>query len=180
MSNDSDDAPPPSSFFLRGDAWAVAGGGLAIGLAVATRFVIGEVYSGYEARVLLESLIGGGLYLVSAIVGASATIVALMLTILGLARSSDSKFSPALYRQIRRISVLASVVLVLSVLTLLIMTIPVHKADNLPSSWIRWVYYVVSASVATLSGATITLVFMLLSAVLAIIRTVSPAPDRDD
>lgn len=168
---------PAVSFFARGDAWAVLAGAFAIGLAVAVRWVVGEAYSNYEAKVLLESIVAGGLYLASSLTGASATIIALMLTVLGLARNANKQFSDALYGQIRWISIISAAVLAGSIIALLMMSVPLTRADNLPRGWIKGLYYTISALLATSSGAMVALVVMLLTAVLGIIRAVAPDAD---
>lgn len=167
---------PAVSFFARGDAWAVLAGAFAIGLALAVRWVVGEAYSNYEARVLLKSMVAGGLYLASSLTGASATIIALMLTVLGLARNTKH-FSDALYGQIRWISIISATVLAGSIVALLMMSVPLTHADNLPRGWIKGLYYAISALLATSSGAMVALVVMLLTAVLGIIRVVAPDAD---
>ncbi len=163
-----------SSVFARGDAWAGLAGLFSMGLAFAVRVAIGRVYSVYEARQLLQSLVEGGFFLVSTITTASATVLALMLTVLGFVRRSDANFGPAWFGQIRWISIVASVTFAGSVLTLLLMSVPLAEADGIPRSWNKALYHTVSASVAILSGLTISLVVMLLTAVLGIIARVSP------
>ena len=165
------------SLFARGDYWAIMAGAFSLGLAVAVRFVVGEAYSNYEARVLFKALVGGGLYLASSLAGGAATILALTLTVLGLTRNSDTRFSNALYGQMRWIAIMAAAVLASSVVALLLMSVPLTRADNIPRGWIKGFYYTVSGVLATSSGAMIALVVMLLTAVLGIIRAVAPDAD---
>ena len=161
-------------FIVRGDIWALIGGLFSIGVAALVRFAVGSAYSAWEAKALLHSLISGGLYLVSTIAGASATIIALMLAAIGLIRREDREFDDVVFDQLRWISILSAVVLAVSILTLLLMSVPLDRADNIPRAWFKGVYYTVSSLIATLSGMMIALVIMLLTAVLGIVRSIGP------
>lgn len=126
---------------------------------------------------LLHALVSGGFYLVSAIVAASTTIIALILAAVGLTRQAEARFSDAAYGQLRWISILSAVVLAASIFTLLLMSVPLERADNIPRGWAKGVYYTVSSLIATLSGMMIALVIMLLTTVLGIIRGIAPDAD---
>ena len=165
------------SHFLRGDIWAVVGGLFSVGVAGGVRWAVGSAYNAYEAKVLLHSLVSGGLFLVSTIAAASATIIALMLTAVGLISSSKTQFSNSLYGQLRWISILSAVVLAFSILTLLMMSLPLERADNIPRAWIKGAYYTISTLIATLSGMMIALVIMLLTAVLGIVKAIAPGAE---
>lgn len=181
VSEEEEPSAPPEKkgpgFYSRGDMWAVAAGLFSVAVAVGVRFGVGTAYNAYEARKLMHSLVDGSLYLVSTTGTASATIVALMLTLLGLATSVDHTFSRALYGQIRWISILAGTTLAGSVVTLLLMSIPLEDSDEFPHELIPAVYYTVSGLVAALSGLLIAVVVMLVTAVLGLIRTLAPDAD---
>jgi hypothetical protein len=100
---------------------------------------VGSAYNNYEARVLLHALVSGGFYLVSAIVAASTTIIALILAAVGLTRQAEARFSDAAYGQLRWISILSAVVLAASIFTLLLMSVPLERADNIPRGWAKGV-----------------------------------------
>ena len=61
-------------------------------LGVGARWAIGSVYSQGEALQLMETLRSSGLYLGSAAATASATILALMLTITGMIRPAATRW----------------------------------------------------------------------------------------
>ncbi|WP_233995765.1 hypothetical protein [Erythrobacter sp. SD-21] len=65
---------------------------LAACLGYAARSAIGRVYGAAEAVDLLNALSRAGLYLGSAIATASATIIALMLTLIGMIRRINTDF----------------------------------------------------------------------------------------
>lgn len=159
----------------RGDAWACFAGLFSVALAVGVRVSIGTVYSGHEARQLLSSLVDGGLYLASTTTTASATILALMLTVLGFVRRVDEDFDTAWFSQIRWVSILAATDFGLSAVTLLLMSVPVSESNEIPQWWNVALYYTTSAMTVIITGLTVSLVVMLLTAIVGIIDRVAPA-----
>ena len=89
--NKKDDSESEVKLFV-GSRRALYGGVIAAAVALAGQWLLGSIYSGYEARQFLESMSSSALYFGSAIVTASATILALMLTILSLTSQSDDDF----------------------------------------------------------------------------------------
>lgn len=92
---------------------------------------------------------------------ASATIVALMLTALGLSAQSDRRFAAYHYRRLRFIARMATIVFVLSALLLLLSGIPLERAESIPRDFHTAVYYVVTTYAAVLCGLVFTTVLML-------------------
>lgn len=74
--------------------------GLVIAIGVVGHFASGAIYSGLQARELIEALSRPALYLGSAIAASSATTMALMLTLLGLVRRVDAEFDRSMYRRV--------------------------------------------------------------------------------
>ncbi len=165
------------ALFVLRDKWAFGGGLFTIVLAVGMKFLVGKIYSSHEARVLLNALIDPSLYLGSAMITGSGTILALMLTILGLARRVEKGFDRAFYKQVKRISTLSTVALIGSIFTMLCMTVPLDKADNVPAAWFTIIYYALSTAMILLSGLLITIALMLMSTVSSIITVFAPEPE---
>lgn len=90
---------------------ALVGGAIAAviaGLGVGTT----GVASGAEARLLLEGVLPTIRFLSSTVIAASATVLALMLTILNLGQGFDRPLRPEHYQRVRQISLLASVTII--------------------------------------------------------------------
>lgn len=100
--------------------WPVATGLTIALLGYAARKGISSVYGEADAVRLIDSLSSAGLYPGSAIVTASATILALMLTLLGLTKRVDRNFDFAASTRIQIISTLAAATLLRSLLFLLL------------------------------------------------------------
>ena len=159
---------------------AIYGGFSAAAVALAGQWLIGRVYTGYEARQFLESMSSSALYFGSAIVTAAATILALMLTILSLTSQSDEDFDQIFFLRVERIAKLATIILMGGILLLLFLSIPIKESDNVPGSWFTTIYYTLIFILAALAGLLITIVLMLLNAISSLIEVVRPSAEREE
>ena len=164
---------------LVGTKKALIGGVIAAVIALSAQWLVGQIYSGLEARRLLEGMISSALFFGSSIVTGSATILALMLTMLGLTNSWDNDFSPLFFKRIERIGLLATVSLIGGVILLLFLSVPVKESDDLPSSWFTTIYYILIAYIAVLSGLIVGVVLMLFNAITSLIDVVRPSLDDE-
>jgi hypothetical protein len=150
--------------------WAL---GAFIGVAlfgVGAREAIGKIYSSGEAVVLLEALARSGLYLGSASATASATTLALMLTLISLIRQSDSEFNDEAYRNIERIAGLSTTSLFISLLLLLALVLPVGEFEDLPADWYPMLYdglFAMTVAVVALLAATVMMLYRTVRRVIA-------------
>ena len=146
-------------------------------IGLAAREAIGTVYSAAEARDLLQALSRAGLYLGSAIATASATTLALMLTLIGMIRKIETDFSRATYKQVSRIAILSTATLMLSFFVLLAYTLPIGEFENLPRDWYNHLYTVLFALtvvMVALAAASVTIVFMTIR---SIVSTITPGEE---
>lgn len=135
------------------------GGGVAVLMGLAT-FAVGNVGDN-EARVLLEAMMPTSRFLSSSIMTASATILALMLTVLGMTVKSDVKHEITFYHRIQQIAFYDMLLLITATCFLVLHCIPITKSDELPSWWYPTVYYMLLAIAAILAGAMVSVVAML-------------------
>lgn len=162
-----------------GSRKALFGGLLATAIALGSQWFIGQVYSGYEARQLLQGATSSSLYLGSSIVTASATIIALMLTMISLSKRSNSQFDSIFFRRIQRIGLLSTIALIAGILLLLFLSIPLQESDNVPTAYFKVIYYVLITYVGALSGLLVAIVLMLLNAINSLIDIVRPDDDSE-
>lgn len=178
-STGSDEHKGKNTLFIGGKK-ALLGGLLAAGIALGGQWMIGQIYSGYEARKLLESMSEAAHYLGSAVVTASATILALMLTMLSLSNQADKEFDTIFYGRIKRIGVLTTVSLIGGILLLLFLSVPFQEADGVPGHWYTTIYYIMISFLAVLSGLLVAIVLMLLNAMTSLIDVVRPSVNKDE
>lgn len=177
--NPSDEQHKGEHTLFLGSKRAIVGGLLAGAIALAGQWLVGQVYSGYKARELLEAVASSSRYLASSIVTASATIIALMLTMLSMTKQTDGEFDSVFFKQIQRIALFSTIALSAGILLLLFLSIPLQESDQVPSSWFRIIYYVLITFVAGLSGLAVGIVLMLLNAINSLIDVVRPSTDTD-
>jgi magnesium-transporting ATPase (P-type) len=159
--------------------WIVAGAVIVALVAFMARMVVGRYFTGDQARDLVEAMTGSALFLAAAIATGSATIIALMLTLLGLARDAHDEFRRAFHDRIRTIAWLATVSLVGAVLVLVTMTIPVVESEAIPVDWYRNLWWVFSGAIAAVSGLFVSVVITLLVTVIGAVDVLTPDPPGD-
>lgn len=150
---------------------AIVGGAISLAVILTGSFLLGKL-SGYEAKVLIKNSLAGLNMLCNTIVLASATILALLLTLLGLSSSTKSKLKDDHYRHVLLIAKVDTAVFIASLMTFLLFNLPITESDNVPENWFNIIYYCSLAISSILSAALIVVVLMLYNTVVNIIRIV--------
>lgn len=150
---------------------AILGGVIALGVVTLGTFLMGHL-SGYEAKILIRSSITGLNTLCNTIVLASATILALMLTLLGVSSSTSSTLKKDHYLHIIQLAKLDTVIFVVSLLFFLLFNLPVTESENIPENWFTIIYYITLGVTAVLSSALVVVVLMLYNTIINIIKIV--------
>lgn len=134
-------------------------------------FLLGNL-SGYEAKQLISSSLPGVNMLCNTIVLASATILALLLTLLGISTGTKSKLKEAHYYQVLAIAKFDTILFVGALIMFQLFNIPITEADNVETSWFKIIYWATLLFSSILSGMMITVILMLYSTVTNIIHIV--------
>ncbi|MFN7118717.1 MAG: hypothetical protein ACK4TA_18100 [Saprospiraceae bacterium] len=155
---------------------------LTIGLFVAILqpYAIGYIYSSAEARELLYALQNPSLFFGSAVATSSATILALMLTILSLTHNADKQFGKDLYDNIRAAAVISTYTFLGSILLLLTLCLPVGEFKEIPGNWFQYIYYILSLLNGLLAGLMTSIILILRMTVLHIITELSPNTNEEN
>lgn len=167
------------SLFVQ-DVWALAGGVLTASIAVGGQWLIGQIYSGYVARQLIEAMLNPALFFGASVVTASATILALMLTMLSLSDQSKANFELNFFQRIEQIGVLTTISLAGGILLLLFLSVPLQESKNVPSNWLTVIYYVLIVFLALLAGLLVSIILMLLNSIRSLIESVRAPQVEDD
>ena len=153
---------------------------LTAGLAAAGRWLVGRVEHAPEAVDLINSLVSSALYLLSTTATVAGTTIALMLTLIGVARDADHEFTPQLYHHISTVAVLSAIGLALSLILLLTMSVPFDGFERAPPVFFEWLYeglFVGVALVVVLAVGTVTLLAL---TVRDLIHAVAPNGDKPE
>ena len=128
--------------------------------------------SGYEAKELIKNSLSGLNTLCNTVALASATILALLLTLLSLSANSKSKLHKDHYKYVLQIAKLDTFVFVAAVVSFLLFNLPITESDQVPNNWFNLVYYSSLAISSVLSAALIVVVIMLYNTVADLIKIV--------
>jgi MFS family permease len=134
-------------------------------------FVLGSL-SGYQAKILLKNSLPGFNTLSNTIVLASATILALLLTLLSVSTGAENKLKDDHYKQVLRIAKIDTSVFIAALICFQLFNIPITESDSVPTTWFSVIYYSIMVISAILSGALITVAIMLYNAIVNIINIV--------
>ncbi|MBW3666615.1 MAG: hypothetical protein KY394_03360, partial [Actinobacteria bacterium] len=95
-------------------------------------------------------------FLGTAVVGGAVTVLALLLTLLGLSLGSEHRFSDALYTRAAFLTWLSVAAIVLGTLVLLATAVPVKEVEQLATYYAIF-YYVLAAALSLLGGIVIAM-----------------------
>lgn len=152
---------------------AALGGCLAALTIMGGSWMIGQI-SGSEARYLLEAVLPSVRSFSGTLMLALITVLALMLTLLGLSSSTETKLKWVHYQRIKQIALVDMVTFIAAVLFYLLLNVPIQETDSGTLQWFYFLYYAALFISSLLAGAVITVVLMLYNAVLHIIDAVGP------
>lgn len=139
-------------------------------------FILGHV-SGFEAMELLQNSLSGINMLCNTVILGATTILALMLTLLSLSRSSKSNLKKRHYQNVLLIAKSDTILLVVAVITFLLLNLPIGESQEVGDHWYRIIYYSSLGMAAILGGGLIAVVTMLYGTVANIIRIVGLEQD---
>ncbi len=150
---------------------AIIGGFISMMVIALGTIMLGRL-SGYEAKELIKSSLDGMNTLCNTIALASATILALLLTLLSLSSSSRSELKMEFYKDVLRIAKLDTIIFIAAVITFLLFNLPITESDNVPNNWFNILYYLSLGVSSVLSAALIVVVLLLYNTVVNLIQIV--------
>lgn len=159
-----------NNFFKQNRNALYGGAATALFVGLAALF-LGNV-SGYEAKQLIESSLPGINMLCNTMVLASATILALLLTLLGLSSATDSNIKEKYYQSVLTIAKMDTVLFVSALIMFQLFNIPITESDTLPVSWFSTIYWATLITSSILSGVMVTVILLLYTTVSNIISIV--------
>lgn len=154
---------------LRG---SVIGGLVAAAALFAMVVLVGRVGS-FEALRLIESVLPGARFLASAVMAGSLTVLALLLTLLGLSITSHFTFHPRLYTRVGLITNLSVLSIIVAVGLLLAVGVPIQEVDEV-RPYYAVLYYVLAAGMALLGGMVVSMGLMIGSTLRGLVNVQHP------
>lgn len=163
--------------FIRCHRWPILTFLICLLLGFLARQSIGSIYGTTEAIALLDALSRAGLYLASAVMTASATTMALMLTLIGMIKRMDERFDRQAYRNIDLIARLTTASLLLSLLLLMAFVFPVGEFEEMPPRWFDRLYELLFAGTTLMIALAAATVVLIYTTLVRVISTVTPSDD---
>lgn len=148
---------------------ALLGGLLAALVSIAGSEAVGQI-SGAQALPLVEAMLPSVRFLCISGMTASATILALMLTVLGISRQAPLRSSH--YRRVRQLALLDTIAFVFSTLLMLGLTIPLEQPETLSLRWYGTAYYGILVSSSLLGGLLISVVLMIYGTIFDLVEVI--------
>lgn len=139
--------------------WSLVGGVVAAVALFGMAIGVGRV-GDFEALRLIEGVLPTARFLASSTIAAATTVLALLLTLLGLSITSEVTFGVRLYRRAQNITVLSVAAIVVGVAVLLAVAVPVGEVDGFEGFY-DLLYYILVAAVSVLGGLMVTIGLMI-------------------
>ena len=117
--------------------------------------------------------------LCNTIVLASATILALLLTLLGISSGTDSKLKDGHFLEVLNIAKIDTVLFIVTLIMFQIFNIPITESDQVPTGWFDIIYWATLFMSSILSGAMVVVILMLYNTVKNIILIVGLKQDHE-
>ncbi len=166
------------SEFLEKYKMPIYGGVLTALFTGIAAFLAGSL-SGYEAMQLLESSLPRIGTLFNTIILASATILALILTLLGISTSSESNLKKGHYKQVLSLARFDAFLFITTLIFFQFFNIPFTESDYVPTSYYTFFYWTAIFVSSLVSGLMVAVILMLYNTVQNIIRIVGLGEDLD-
>lgn len=151
----------------------------ALVISASVPLITGQIYGNNEALSLLTSLQKSSLYYASAIATASATILALMLTILSLTQVYKGDPRKETFTRLHAIAAFCVFGFIGAVILLFIISLPVEQFDGIPNAWFSSIYYTICIWNGMLAGHMISTILILRDTATQLIGDLSPDYDED-
>lgn len=152
--------------------WAFGGGAVAAVALLGMTVGVGGIGE-FKALRLIEAVMPTARFLASSAVATGATVLALLLTLLGLSLTSEFRFGARLYQRARYITILSAAAIVVGVGVLLGVAVPVAEVEGLDGFY-DLLYYVLVVSVSVLGGIMVTIGFMIAETLFSLIGIGDP------
>jgi len=157
---------------------AALGGVVAFVMVFLGMFLVGKLGQS-EAFINLKEMRPSMRFICSAIMTTTATILALILTLLSFSTQAERNLKTQHYKRIGLIARLATIAFAGAIVFLMLLTLPLDSADKQLQTWYVYVYYFSITYSALLGGIMFVIITMLYQAANAIITLYHPDRKAD-
>lgn len=159
-------------------AGAVLGGLLAaIGL-FATTVAVGTI-GDFEALRIIEAVLPTSRFLASTAIGTGVTVLALLLTLIGLGFNSVTPLPASLFTRARVIVTMSFLAIAIGTGLLVAVNVPIESMEQLTATY-DVMYYALAVAISILGGVLMALGFMISATLIALMRLATRFGSPDD
>lgn len=156
---------------------SLIGGSIAALTLFAMVVLVGRIGSS-EALRLIQAVLPGARFLASAVIGGALTVMALLLTLLGLSISSEHAFSTRLYSRVSYITKLSVASIIMSTGLLLAVGVPIQQVDEV-RPYYDILYYVLAGAMSLVGGTVVSMGLMIGATLRGLVNVQHPDADSD-
>ena len=147
---------------------------VAVVIAIAQPILVDQTYSDAKIIELIKAIKEASLYFGSSIATASATTLALMLTLLSMTHQADKEFDRSTYRGIQLVAFVFTLTFIISISLLLCLSLPIGEFSSIPANWYKTLYYIIVALNGVMTSLVIYGVLILFEIIRGIILKIAP------
>lgn len=148
-------------------------GGTVSALALFAMVVAVGSVATFEALGLIEAVLPSARFLASTVIAAAITVLALLLTLLGLSMNSEVSFDDLLYKRARNITRLSVVCMIMGVVLLLAVGVPLEEVEE-ARPYYSLLYYLLTGLMASVGGLVVAMGLMIGSTLRGLIEIQEP------
>ena len=156
---------------------SLIGGAVSTLALFAMVIAVGRVAS-FEALRLIQAVLPGARFLASTVIAAAITVLALLLTLLGLSMNSEVSFHERLYTRARHITRLSVACMIMGVVLLLAVGVPLEEVEEV-RPYYSLLYYILTALMASVGGLVVAMGLMIGSTLRGLIEIQQPNAASD-
>lgn len=157
---------------------ALIGGSVAAVIIFLGSWSVGRLSSG-EALQLLQSIQPTIRFMASSVMTATATILALILTMLSFTSSRDKKFKADFFNKVQLIAKITTITFIAALVLLMFLGVPFLESEKNLRVYYSVIYYFIQVYAALVGGALITIMVLLYDAAANIIVFLHPEAESE-
>lgn len=132
-------------------------------------YLIGSVQI-YQAKEIMIESKNNFNTLCNTVVLASATILALLFTVLGLSANTDISLKKAFYQRIKQVALFDTALFILTMIIFLALNFPVGESNEIPDYWYQGIYYATAVSASIIGGLIVSVIILLYNTISDLIQ----------
>ncbi len=129
-------------------------------IGLGTTYITGMV-SGFEAKTMLQDSLTRINTFCNTVILGSATILALLFTVIGFVNNHKKKFDSSFYNRIKQVAFFTTWTFIAGMLLFLLLNFPISNSDSLSNQYYQIAYYITLGASSLVGGMMIFVIVLL-------------------